>query len=478
MAKQRELTNFPWNALSAELQIILLRSFNLTTLGRACRLNKAISAQATRIFWTSIDLKDRVDPICHDCGRWWCSRADDGRWQLKEMLQKFFLTSHGLQQTRTTRWKELAAHVTYLRLVKVPGIRIGEWLTHFVTYLPVEILRPFRQDFDYSAEQPTIWDVICDFGSLEELELYSEHSWQDQLRAEDLAPKMQGALPRLGKLKIGGDMSKELMMALLLTAHDTLEELSCIALLDGTVGQDYYSRGLLHLAEASSEKPFPKLKSLHLFKLAELTEFPPPTEEEEHPTNDESGVPWPLEESDDRGSLQDWATFIGRVSDNLESLTLEDCYLVGNPIKDRARLINPGNAYPEPRLPLREGTPDSGDNSSSPETEQPDGMDPVNWGAGSRRRFREKLLPVLAEQAWPHLKKLALTGLALPGEGANSVEEAGDSDSKSSTATLHTFLGRLSSQDVDVELRAAGVMKFNYDATPLVVSPSGSWKAD
>ena len=466
------MTTFPWNALPAELQTHLLHSLDPPELATVCCLNKSISVQAMPLLWRSIDFKTPNFEI--------------ERWHLEEMLQRFFLTCYLLKETKPDRWRELAAYVHCLKLVKVPDMQIGKWV-EAVPNWEEEQPWPFPTppDSDYYKPRETVWDTICCFRSLEILHIYIQQSYMYDIRVKELAEKMQGALPHLKRLKIGGDVTKEMILALLSTAHQKIEELGCIALLDGTVGQDYHSRGLLYLDEISSLKPFPNLRSLHLCKLAELAQSRPDDEDEEYTIQD-SGVPWQWREDDDLNSLADWAGFIRRTSDTLESLTLEDCYLVGRRFR-RDQIINPGGCYamfPGGRIvdptALQGGEvhDDSEDEAhSDPEDIKVQDPDPPSAGASSRLRFRRTLLPILAEQAWPKLKKLILIGLALPEDRIEATQVDGPNEDNNSLVQMRHFLSRLSSNQVEIELLPAGVMPFNHDATPLNVSPSGSWHA-
>ena len=472
---------FPYTDLPTEIQTYLLYFLDLQTLAKVCRLNKRILALANPLLWREIDFKT--------------TKTETERWDFEASLQHFFLTCYLLRETRLLRWQQLAGFVQYLRLVKVPDMQIGYWAEQAIKWKTEEEKRDFKWGFptppdpEYYRPQETVWDIICFFHNLEELHIYIQQDFEHGIRDVELAQKMRGALPHLRRLKIGGDVDKEMMLGLLSTAHQSLEYLSCTALQDGTAGQDYHSRGLLFLEEVSATRSFPKLNSLHLCKLAELFRNPLYDEnngndEFENPQNEESGLRWQWEVEDDLNSLKDWATFIQRTSSNLEILTLEDAYLVGGyKFGNKARKINPGGRYCGfPGGPSAIASDcQSGETESEPveselEAEEEQELDPITYGAASRLRFRQTLLPVLAEQAWPKLRKLVLVGLALPGDGDVNQAEGPYVDNDS-LVQLRAFLSRLSSDHVEVELRPAGIMQFVDELTPLNVSPAGSWYA-
>ena len=421
MIQQTTNSIFPFDRLPAELQVKILHALDKSTLAIACRLNKKISAVATPLFWEKLDLKLISD--------------DYPSWDTEELLRELLITCWDLKQKQPDRWRLLAKFVRVFRVWKIPGLAIP-FATH--DYNDSNWHFDVAPDHEGYATGATVYDVIADFGNLQELDLYSKATFNYDTRADELAEKMRHALPHLKSLRIGGEVTMEMMHALL-SDRNKIEDLACIGLTDGTAGQDYHSRGLLVLS--SLGHGFPHLKSLHLCKLAQLSEV-----------EDDKGMPWDWDSSDDYDMLEDWAAFLKKISDTLMFLTLEDRYLVAGNRFDSWKIINPGDRWKSNRE--REDTEESDDDQ-----EQAHAPHPIEWGSASRARFSERLLPVLAEQAWPKLEKLVLIGYGLP-----------DEDGKD---TVLNSLKQLQPR-VKVESRPAGTISYNYDATPLAVSPAVS----
>ena len=127
--------------------------------------------------------------------------------------------------------------------------------------------------------------------------------------------RLDGALPKLKKLEVGGEIKRDITLALFSTT-EVLEEFSCVILQNGKAGQDSNAGGLLFFS--GIQHRLTNLKVLHLCKLAGL--------HEDHDEVMRLGRPFDTE--DDRAVLTEWTDLIRCVSGTLEELTLEDRYLV------------------------------------------------------------------------------------------------------------------------------------------------------
>ena len=450
-----EMAVFRYCDLPAEVQGMILEAMPASTLSRMCRVNKSVSAETTPMFWRAIDFPAMKPEIIGD--------------DLEHAMRRFFQICYALKQGRPLRWKVLSAYVRTLRLARVAGIWIPNVAHH-------------RGEVDWilaissSPGGATVYDVISSFRNIEELHFYLKGTLDYDERVDELAKQMSGALPRLCKLHIGGDLNKEVVLALL-SSPESVEEFSCTALSDGTVGQDANSGGLLFLS--SIQHRFSKLKKLHLCKLAELVEVHEEDSDNEEPlpANLDPGFPWPWDRANDREVLSEWASFIKHVSDSLESLTIEDRYPVAEHLLEhkggeRWRFINPAGRWHsevDGHIESTANKEEEGEEvSDEEETDRVQRVEhPEEWGAASRTRFREILLPVLADLAWPNLKTLTLIGMSLPGEGLSGTEDV-------VLSSLEHLRPR-----VTIETRPGGVIKFEYDVTPLTFSPpAGQFSLD
>ena len=264
-------------------------------------------------------------------------------------------------------------------------------------------------------------DVIADLSRLECLHFYAKSSLDDGFTPKKSIEHMQNALPELKELAIGGNIDKRMVNSLF-SYPEKLERLTIMNIQDGRAGQEQFSGGLLFLEPLAPR--FSHLTYLHLSKLAELSE-------------DHWGVMhcrFGFDHDNDRAILKEWANLLPHVSNNLSELILEDCYLISGGEAGNVRRILDGD-----------------DEANSNQ----------DWGKGSMERFAQVVMPVLAVQSWPQLKRLSLVGVA--------------------TLDLEGNPGKCRRQMIDnlpshvqLYIRPGSLAPFNDDATPIDISPPES----
>lgn len=158
------------------------------------------------------------------------------------------------------------------------------------------------------------------------------------------AEDIYSALCHLRKLKVGGDIPEVMIQNLVTPAAQNLEELSCMALLDGWASSEVDFRNLEFLFLITD--PFPNLGSLHLCKIAQLS----------NRSWEDMGLLWEWDPYDDNDTLSEWAAFIKHTSQSLIYLTLEDRYLVNEQVcRHRGLTVDPGGWWVRTRSERDEG---------------------------------------------------------------------------------------------------------------------------
>ncbi|KAF2501929.1 hypothetical protein BU16DRAFT_522802 [Lophium mytilinum] len=253
-----------------------------------------------------------------------------------------------------------------------------------------------------------IYDVIAQFENLHTLYLFVKDWWQSSsiLGSEKAVARN---LQKLTNLKLGGQIHQDMLLALL-ARPENIQHLSLINLIQSP-GQEDGPDPVLFLR--SIQKRFTNLKSLHMSKLAELTE-----------DHDISGARWEFDLAGEIELLREWADFLRHVSGTLRELTLENRYHVSTQVFDFTDEIDPGSAE-----------------------------HPAHYGRRSNERCWEVLLPVFSERTFPKLKKLNFIGMSL---------------FQSPEALAH--LSQLGSH-VDIEDKLGGIIKVTDESTPQNFSP-------
>ena len=373
----------PFMLLPNELQLKILNALDSSTLATACLVSKDVCAKAVPILWHDINLESEP-----------------------EKQRRFLASCDRLVEERLDHLQALAAHTRHLKFGKVLGIAIP-----YDDDSQLDRTQTWQLFFNANVSWRTVYNVISNFRNLEQLALFVKEPFDMDHEHEDVPQRLR--FPAMKKLQVGGNLPKEVILALLATP-ETIEDLSCIALQDGTMSQTQEPGGLLFFS--SIKERFTNLRTLHLCKMAELTE-------------DHKGITaWHFSQDNDYAIVRDWADFLGCASGSIVNLTLEDCYLVNEYFARSDRTIDP-----RPRE---------------------NDCDPQSWGDPSSERFREVVLPILTDRAWPRLQKLILIGLDVYEKKLEALDRFKDA-----------------SPPVQVEYKLGGVMRYSYDCTPISISP-------
>ena len=396
MSSQIQQTQSLLLNLPPEIESLILDHLNWPGLYKISLVNRHFSKLATLRLWQSLNFVALKNEGIE---------GDD----LMSLQRRFFIACNRLIETCPERWQELAVSVRCIRLVRLPGI-----------YVPDPDVEPDRELewIDLCTSHPTrrtVFEVIACFTKLEELHVFNKDSLDIDGQNVELAEKIWGRFECLRKVSLGGEISRCVVLAIL-SRPEEVEELSCIALLDGTVGQHNHSGALLFLRPLKDK--FHRLKTLHLCRMAELSE--------NH--SEVMHLRWPFDLENDRALLKEWAKFIRHVSQNLVDLTFEDSFLAGGGVAieqvDFSAVADGG-------------PPTLG----------------IDKGAESSRRFRNIVGPALRESKWPRLKRATFIGIAL---GSDDPE----------TSALNGF-----SKEVEIRFEPGKLMRFEDDVTPITISP-------
>lgn len=373
--------------LPSELQLRVLAHCDTPTLSTLCRVNRHFLTQARPLLWR--DLK--FDSL--------------------QALGVFFVHCSGMMTSSPQRWESLSRLVRTFWINDIPSFCVPE----------TEDKRHETDRADWvfigngSPHAKSFYEVLACFENLEELRLYVTESVDFCLEEpEKVAQPIQGRLRKLRKLELGGNIPREVALAIL-SQPENIEELSCVNLQDGSAGQEYHSLGVVFLADV--QERLINLKSLRLSKLADLG------------NPDRTGLLWDWDIDNDKDVLRDWAGCLQHVSKTLVELTFEDCFV--------------GDNTHEQIMVNVDGEISDGEDSPWPDR-----------GASSSRRFREIILPVLAGSAWSSLERLAFAGIHV---GHRVLSDAG-------------VLSKLGS-GVEVHLFPITTIGFEYDVTPIIMSP-------
>ncbi|KAI9147638.1 hypothetical protein HJFPF1_12667 [Paramyrothecium foliicola] len=403
-------------ALPKEIQHQIFSFCDLTSRGALCRVNKELHAQVTPLLWRHLDFVEVFE--------------DD---QLVEATRKFFVMCDVLMDESPERFATLASYVQTLDVGRLHGVNIvqeeynGSDFIYFNPHEPEEGSR-------------CVFDVIARFTNLTMLSMYMKNWWGFRSRLGPLeasARKLACGLTKLDSLKLGGQMSTDVLLALLSNAEQ-IKDLTLINLIVSP-GQDSGPDGIAFLSDICQR--FTSLETLHLCKLADLE--PQLSDDEESDGTSESdlieefvsGMRWRFPRESEVAVLQDWASLIHHSSKSLRSLTLENRYLCGHGF-ERDLIIDPGNTHPD------------------------------DYGVFSIRESQRFLFPEFSNNEWPQLKKLTLVGMGK----AEDVERA----------VLHL------EPQVHVEQRPARIEIMEGDVTPEQIStpmeftciPLSAWLED
>lgn len=271
-------------SLPHELQLKILFDLDTASLGKTCRVNKDLSAKATPIFWSHVEL-----------------HAD------MELQQKFFFACDSLLSERPERWKELAEQVRSLNIGHIPTTSIPTGADAQKGYC--------QHEMDWVRAENTcersVYDIISYFTNLEALYLYVQQfvDLDDQYETIAQRPVSDIRLPKLKRLDIGGCIHKEFLHALF-GSPEAIEQLSCCFLQEGMA--EPMCGPPQRVILASLPPRFDSLTKLHLCKLAEVS--------------DGHFYLNYVDSENDRAVLGDWSGFLNKVSKTLIDLTLENRY--------------------------------------------------------------------------------------------------------------------------------------------------------
>ncbi|KAI1258824.1 hypothetical protein F5Y18DRAFT_326329, partial [Xylariaceae sp. FL1019] len=273
-----------------DLVLELCRWMNRDALARISRTNKTLMTVVTPMLWRDIDFVAlRDEDIFNEK-------------DIREEQARFFRACDQLMDTAPARWRELAGLVQRLRLVKTPSFRIpvdggendAEWGWIYL------------MNRKKNATDRSIFHVFACLENLEDLHFYIKESLDGI--DDKLITIMQGALSNLKTVQIGGNLSAEIIQAIL-SQPETVESLTCINLQDGSAGQEYHSTQPVVFHSIAHR--FLRLEKLHLSMLAELSG-----------NGRDTGLRWEWDRENDSVCLEDWATLLKCVASTLAELTL------------------------------------------------------------------------------------------------------------------------------------------------------------
>ncbi|KAF2815554.1 uncharacterized protein BDZ99DRAFT_338759, partial [Mytilinidion resinicola] len=266
-----------------ELQLQILELCDMTTLAAICRTNKEWYAKASPIIWSDIDFVELSGDGAYDDG-------------LIDQQRQFFATCSTRMDERPDFWAALAARVQSLKLTRMPGIAISykskAELNDSNDYIFIEI---------WPRDRRNIYDVIAEFKNLHTLYLFVKDWWEFSSIGES-EKAVAHNLEKLTNLKVGGQINQDMMLALL-SRPENIQHLSLINLIHSP-GQDNGPNPVLFLR--SIQKRFTNLKTLHMSKLAELTE-----------DTNITGARWEFDPAAEIDLLEEWADFLRHVSATL-----------------------------------------------------------------------------------------------------------------------------------------------------------------
>lgn len=380
--------------LPQELQARILHFCNLFDLFSLCLCNKELYRKPQPLLWEHIDF------AALDIGG-----GDEEAGQQR----RFFAKCASIRRDQPERWKILSALPKLLRFPRLPGPRVSpqpkEGLPYGTDY---ETWVSFDQDSDIG-----IYDIIADFVNLETLTLFVKEVCEGEASRELVVRN----LSKLEKLEIGGQVSVEMLHALL-SRPEQIKTLSLINLVE-TAGPNWAPDGVLFLDPIQDK--FRSLTHLHLSKLAPLHDD----------FQEVVQLPWEFDFDQDTQVLCEWAGLLRNVSATLEELTLENCYHVFKWPR--------GHGQVNPRRVL---DPECEDGEDDPKAS--------SYGVTASDRCRDILAPVLDGSEWPLLRRLVLKGMY-----TLSISEA------AIPADKITYL-------------PGSVAYFSQEATPLNLSPPAS----
>lgn len=426
---------FRFSALQDELQVLILEECDMDVLFNLCLVNRELYSKAHPILWKIIDF---------------LSSPQFDAWDDDDNHRRFLMTCVRIRESYPSRWAELAALPKVLKLARVAGIYVS----------------PSGESPDWQgdhrvpvSEQLSIFDIISDFHNLETFSLFVKSSLFFTEISTETCSKIKENMPKLKEIELGGEVSGDVVQALL-TKAEQIEKLSLINIvMQG--GQETHPTDCWYLEGMVNR--FTSLRCLHLSKLAELHHF----------HRQATSSRFSFEIANEKRMLRDWARFLGHVSSSLTHLTLGNCYYMNNHhdssyvLKQLERLENEQkNAgseidaleledYVNMNENANEVQAENGDSSEenssdTDEEEEEREIDPTGYGKGSSDRARNILFPAMAALQWPKLEKLVLKGMK--------------------TFRPLTFLDL----KVDVEYRRGGMSHSYDDVTPMVLSPPES----
>lgn len=362
--------------MPAEIQNKIVDSCDMPALTVLCKLNKYWYGRAMAILWRDIDFLEMYDSEYN------CKLDDVERVISASML---FSVCDTLKDENPEHWNMICGTVRRLNLGRLHGLYIlpdGEpWdgCDESPLFLPPE------------GNPRNYFDVIANFTHLEHLSVYIKNWWDYQVGLAETGQAISRGIKNLKSLDIGGQVSKNVMHGLL-SNSERLENLSLINLIC-TPGQDSGPDGISVMRDTYQ---FPRLKILHLCKLADLnglSEVDNGNGDDDDDDNNEfrrpeyaSGMRWSFPRETEVEVLHDWATLLQRASSTLTRVTLENRYLRGERynggIRERDEKINPGETHP------------------------------AEWCAFSIRESQRILFPLFASnEDWPKLEELTLVGM-------------------------------------------------------------------
>ncbi|CAH0055583.1 unnamed protein product [Clonostachys solani] len=338
------LTRIP--AMPREVQDLIFSFCDVTSYLALCVINKEWNARITPLLWAHLDFADEFMEE-----------------ELVETTRKFFATCDTIIDESPERFAALASHVQTLDVGRLHGVNI--------------VHEEFNGDglifFGGDVGERCVFDVIAQFTNLQSLSVYVK-SWWESPDLEATGRALARGLTKLTSLKLGGQMSTDVLLGLL-SKPQQLKDLTLINLIS-VPGQDHGPDGIAFLSGISHR--FTSLETLHLCKLADLDG----RLWDDGDRNYASGMRWGFPRESEISVLEDWASILRNTSTTLQSLTLENRYLCSNRFERRPSFtIDPGNTHP------------------------------ADYGAFSIRESQRMLFPELSNRQWPQLSDLTLVGM-------------------------------------------------------------------